>query len=68
MLEKRSFDRVLQILKFSPIIDLFASRLNHQLPTYVSYKPDLDAYAVDAFPLVWKQFTFYCFQPFSCIT
>ena len=47
---------------------LFASRLKHQLPTYVSYKPDLNAYPVDAFSLVWKQFKFYCFPPFSCIT
>ena len=68
MLEKCLFDRVLQTLKFSPTIDLFPSRLNHQLPTYVSYKPDPNAYAVDAFSLVWKQFKFYCFPPFSCIT
>ena len=65
---KHLFDRVLKTLKFSPTIDLFASRLNHQLPTYVSYKPDPNPYAVDAFSLVWKQFTFYCFPPFSCIT
>ena len=68
MLEKHVFHKVLQTLKFSPTIDLFASRLNHQLPTYVSYKPDPNAYAVDAFSLVWKQFKFYCFPPFSCIT
>ena len=60
MLEKRLFNRVLKTLK--------SSRLNHQLPTYVSYKPDPNAYAVDAFSLVWKQFQFYCFPPFSCIT
>ena len=68
MLEKRLFVRVLKTLKFSPTIYLFASRLKHQLPTYVSYEPDLNAYAVDAFSLVWKQFMFYCFPPFSCIT
>ena len=28
-------------------IDLFASRLNNQLPTYVSYKADPNAYALD---------------------
>ena len=65
MLEKCLFDRVLQTLKFSPTIDLFPSRLNHQLPTCVSYKPDPNAYVVDAFSLVWKQFRFYCFPPFT---
>ena len=49
MLEKRLFDRVSQTLEFSPTINLFASTLNHQLPTYVSYKPDPNAYAVGAF-------------------
>ena len=68
MLEKRLLDRVLQALKFSPTIDLCASRLNHQLPAYVSYKPVSNAYAVGAFSFVWKQFKFYCFRPFSCIT
>ena len=58
MLEKLLFYRVLQTLKFSPTTGLFASRLNHQLLTYVSYKPDTNAYAVDAFSLVWKQFKF----------
>ena len=68
MLKKHLFDRVLQTLKFSPKTDLFSSRLNHQLPTYVSSNPDPNAYGVDAFSLVWKQFKFYCFPPFSCIT
>ena len=58
MLEKLLFDRVLQTLKFSPTSELFASRLNYQLLTYVSCKPDTNAYAVDAFSLVWKQFKF----------
>ena len=62
---KNAYLTVLQTLKFSPTIDLFPSRLNHQLPTYVSYKPDLNAYAVDAFSLVWEQFKFYCFPHFT---
>ena len=32
-------------------IDLFASRLNFQIYPFVSYKPDPDSYAVDAFTL-----------------
>ena len=66
-LEKCLFDRVLEALKFSPTVNLFAFRLNHQLPAYVSYKSDPDAYAVDVFSLVWKQFKFYWYPPFSCI-
>ena len=34
---------------YLPEIDLFASRLNHQLPLYVSRLPDPSAAAVDAF-------------------
>ena len=52
----------------TPKIDLFASRLNNQLPTYVSYKPDPNAYAVDAFSLDWSKLQFYAFPPFSCIS
>ena len=36
-----------------PDIDLFASRLNHQLPKYVSWETDPGAVAVDAFSLHW---------------
>ncbi|XP_058973292.2 uncharacterized protein [Pocillopora verrucosa] len=32
-----------------PSIDLFASRLNHQVPCYVSWKPDPGAAFIDAF-------------------
>ena len=33
----------------TPDIDLFASRLNAKLPQYVSWKPEPDAVAIDAF-------------------
>ena len=32
-----------------PGIDLFASRLNHKLEKYISFRPDPNAMAVDAF-------------------
>ena len=60
MLETQPFNRVLQTQNFSPTTDLFASRLNHQLPTYVSYKPDRNAYAIDAFSFVRKDLKFHC--------
>jgi hypothetical protein len=34
-------------------IDLFATRLTHQLPRYVSWHPDPHAFATDAFTLNW---------------
>jgi hypothetical protein len=48
-------------------IDLFASRVNAQLHKYVSWKPDPDAYAIDAFSLDWSMFRSFCFPPFSLI-
>ena len=48
-------------------IDLFASVLNHQLPRYVSWRPDPKALYVDAFSRPWGNETFYAFPPFSLI-
>ena len=56
------------VAKFGrPDIDLFASRLNHQLPTYVSYQPDPDSSYIDAFKMSWKGKFIYAFPPFSMI-
>jgi hypothetical protein len=52
-------------LQFTPEIDLFASRLNKQFERYVSYKPDPQAEAIDAFTLNWTSQNFYAFPPFS---
>ena len=50
-----------------PSIDLFASRLNFHLRPFVSWKPDPDAFAIDAFSITWKDQTFYAFPPFAVI-
>ena len=50
-----------------PDIDLFASRINHQLSNYVSWRPDPGAKAVDAFSINWSPTYNYCFPPFSRI-
>ena len=53
----------------TPQIDLFASRINHRVPRYCSWKPDPYAYAIDAFALDWDEFDLiYIFAPFSLIT
>ena len=47
-----------------PSIDLFASRINRELPCYVSWKPDPQAQFVDAFSCSWSHEQFYAFPPF----
>jgi len=51
----------------TPEVDLFASRLNAQLPRFVSWKPDPDAEAIDALTLYWGDLYFYAFPPFCLI-
>ena len=49
-------------------IDLFASRLNHQLIPYCAWQPDPHAFAVDCFLLDWGKFKLnYAFPPFSLV-
>ena len=50
-----------------PEIDLFACRLNHQLPKYVSWKPDPGACHVDAFSFSWSGKFVYIFPPFALL-
>ena len=51
----------------TPSIDLFASRLNYQLKPFVSWTPDPEAMAIDAFSFHWKE-NFYAFPPFALIS
>jgi len=48
-------------------IDLFASRLNAQLPVYCSLRPDPAALAVDALSISWTDQHPYLFPPFALI-
>ena len=48
-------------------IDLFASRLNKKCKKFISWKPDPEAYMVDAFLTNWGDIYFYAFPPFSVI-
>lgn len=50
-----------------PDIDLFASRLNHKLDKYVSFRPDPNAVAIDAFSTSWANKYVYIFAPFSTL-
>ena len=48
MLSHQIFQKVCQIRGF-PDIDLFASRLSHQIPTYVAWKSDPHSHATNTF-------------------
>lgn len=50
-----------------PDVDLFASRLNYQLKPFISWHPDPEACAVDAFTVNWSKWFIYAFPPFSVI-
>ena len=50
-----------------PELDLFASRLNHKIPKYVSWKPDPFSVGVDAFNMFWGNTFNYIFPPFSLV-
>ena len=66
-LNKAALQNALSRLNFQPDIDLFASRINYLFPKYVSYRPNPQAFAIDAFSLQWSRLDFYAFPPFSVI-
>ena len=50
-----------------PEVDMFAFRLNKQLDRFVSWKPDPDAEAINAFSISWERKYIYAFPPFSLL-
>jgi hypothetical protein len=50
-----------------PDIDLFASRLNYKIDTYVSWLPDPESSYIDAMTINWGGRYIYAFPPFSMI-
>ena len=61
------FQRILEAFYSKPEIDLFASFMNYQIGQYVSWHPDRNAIAIDAFSISWSELNFYAFPPFSLI-
>lgn len=51
----------------SPEVDLFASTINTKVKKFCSWRPDPEAWLVDAFTVNWKNLRFYAFPPFSVI-
>ena len=66
MLHKEVFQKVQEVL--GPcLIHLFATRLNHQLPEFISWRPDPFAQGTDALLMDWKTLKGYAFPPFCLI-
>ena len=66
MLSRSVFQKISQVL--GPLeVDLFASRLTHQLPWFFSWRPDPLAEAVDAFQQDWSKVRGYANPPWCLI-
>ena len=50
-----------------PMVDLFATKLNHKLPVYVSPVPDSQAWETDALNISWEGLDAYVFCPVALI-
>ena len=49
-------------------VDLFASRLNHQLPQFISWRPDPYVIGTDTLQVPWTRWRGYAFPPFALIS
>ena len=66
MLSKEAFSFITK--QFSQAdIDLFTTRANKNFNKYISWKPDSDSIATDAFSVTWEKYLNYCFPTFSLI-
>ena len=52
---------------FNPQVYLFATRLNHKLPLYVSPVPDPNAWDIDALNINWSGLTAYAYPPMALL-
>ena len=66
MLDHNLFKQITKHLGL-PVVDLFASPVNHQIPEFVSWRPEPGAIATDAFNIPWDFPLSYLFPPFCLI-
>ena len=66
-LTNAAFHQLQEVFSVRPTIDLFASRLNNKVKSYVSWKPDPCAESIDAFSIPWGGHLFYAFPPFCLV-
>ena len=66
MLSLKAFKYLVELFQV-PDIDMFASRLNKQLPKYASWMPDPESYIIDCMSTSWENTYIYAFPPFNMI-
>ena len=64
MLDGQVFQHLCEVFG-QPEIDFFASRINNQLPRYVSWRRDPGAIETDAFTCSWENIFIYAFPPLA---
>ena len=64
-LDSAFLSQAIQCAQFTPDIDLFTSRLNYKFKSFVVFKPDPEACAINEFSTSWSKYSFYAFPPFS---
>ena len=52
---------------FTPHVDLFATRVNHKVPLYVSPVPDQNAWDIHALNINWSCLTAYAYPPMALL-
>ena len=67
MLNQQKFAQIIKEFGRHPEVDLFASRLNYQFKPFISFRPDPECSAVNAFSISWDKVFFYAFPPFNLI-
>ena len=65
-LHQKVYLKITKLLR-TPSVGLFASRLCHQLPQYMTWKPDPNSSATDAMQQDWNTMFAFAFPPFSFI-
>ena len=55
MLNQNIFTNIISKFGFQPGVDLFTSRLNAQIPLFVSYHPSPEAIYINAFSIPWRE-------------
>ena len=67
-LDEGKFHAIIDHFQMRPSIDLFASRLNHKCPRYISWLPDPGSLCTDALAQFIEDEFFWAFPPFNLLS
>ena len=67
MLNQKMFTKIISNFQFQHEVELFASRLNAQLPVFLSQHPDPEAMHINVFSKSLQSRFFYAFPPLAVI-